>query len=163
MGLVWPHAFDLALLKRREYVLSAPTVAQLAKRIGIDAVSLGATIERFNQFADQGEDPDFGRGTTPVDLAGGDFDHRPNPTLGTLRKAPFHAIKIYLGNIGETSGLRVDRKARVLDERMSPVNGLDACGMDMASLWSGIPMGPGANHAHNMTFAYIAARDLAEA
>lgn len=161
MGLVWPHAFNLASLKRRGYVLSAPTLEKLAGRIGVDIATLGATIERFNQFADRGEDPDFNRGATPLDLAGGDFGHTPNASLGPLRKAPFHAIEIHLGNIGETSGLRVDGLARVLDREFAPIAGLYACGMDMASLWSGVPMGPGSNHAHNMTFAYIAARDIA--
>ncbi len=162
MGLVWPHAFNLSVLKRRGYVLSAPTLEELAERIGVDAMTLGSTVERFNRFAERGEDADFNRGATPLDLAGGDFEHTPNASLGSLRKAPFHAIKIDLGNIGETSGLRVDNKARVLDSQLAPIIGLYACGMDMASLWSGVPMGPGSNHAHNMTFAYIAARDLAE-
>jgi succinate dehydrogenase/fumarate reductase flavoprotein subunit len=162
IGLVWPHAFNLASLKRRGYVVSAPTLEKLAQRIGVDAATLGATVERFNRFADRGEDPDFGRGASPLDLAGGDLEHTPNASLGPLRKAPFHAVKVHLGNIGETSGLRVDAKARVLDRQRAPIKGLYACGMDMASLWSGVPMGPGSNHAHNMTFAYIAARDLAE-
>lgn len=161
MGLIWPHAFNLASLKRRGYVVSAPTLEKLARQIGIDAAAFGATVERFNQFAERGEDPDFCRGATPLDLAGGDFGHKPNAALGPLRKAPFHAVEITLGNIGETSGLRVDDRARVLDQQLAPIVGLYACGMDMASLWAGIPMGPGSNHAHNMTFAYIAARDLA--
>ncbi len=161
LGLVWPHAFNLGALQRRGYVVSAPSIAELAERIGVDAPTLASTIERFNQFADQGHDPDFQRGESPVDLAGGDYEHKPNGCLGALRTAPFHAVKVNLGNVGATSGLRVDGKARVLDGALAPIPGLYACGMDMASLWSGIPMGPGANHSHNMTFAYIAARDLA--
>lgn len=161
MGLIWPHAFNLASLKRRGYVVSAPTIAELARLIGAEPATLAATVDRFNQFADQGVDPDFHRGASPLDLAGGDFDHSPNGCLGALRTGPFHAVNVKLGNVGATSGLKVDGKARVLNQHGEPIPGLYACGMDMASLWSGIPMGPGANHSHNMTFAYIAARDVA--
>jgi len=40
-----------------------------------------ATIARFNEFARQGEDPDFGRGRNAYNKHQGDADHRPNPCL----------------------------------------------------------------------------------
>lgn len=163
VGLVWPHLLNLRRLQKLGYVRSASSLLDLAHRIGIAPVKLEQTIARFNQFARNGEDADFGRGGTEVDRAAGDPTHLPNPCLGSLDIGPFHAVEILLGDLGSAAGLAVNDRACVLDTEGEVIPGLYACGTEMTSIWAGRAMGPGANHAHNMTFAYIAAQDLASA
>src|SRR6202007_1963626 len=97
------------------YVISAPTLQELAGRIGAPAAALTATIERVNAQAAAGVDDDFGRGRGRADHFRGDAPHGPNPCLGPVRKAPFYAVQIHPGDSTTTVGLRVDKRARVLD------------------------------------------------
>ena len=61
-----------------EWVMRADTLAGLAAQIGIDPAALTATVARFNTHADEGHDPDFGRGTSAYDhFYGGPQSHRP--------------------------------------------------------------------------------------
>lgn len=161
LGLVRPGGFGLRQMTRAGYIISAPTIEALAERIGADPTGLAATVQRFNQHAAQGYDPDFDRGSSPADFAMGDRRHAPNPCLGPIRRAPFHAVQIFPGDSTTTVGLRVDASARVLGENDQPIPGLQAIGLDMNSLWRGRAPANGANNTLGMTFGYIAARALA--
>ena len=71
-------------------------------------------------------------------------------------------MKLIPGDIGTFLGLRVDGRARVLDDQRMPISGLYAAGNDMTSMmgptWgAGITIGPA------LTFGYIAARHAASA
>src|SRR5699024_2871051 len=46
-----------------DWVAQAETIGELAGKIDIDPNQLEATIERYNKFAVDGEDPDFDRGS----------------------------------------------------------------------------------------------------
>jgi len=73
--------------------VKADTIAELARRVGIDAACLATTIANFNVHAEQGVDPEFGRGTHPWSAwISGDPYHQPNPNLGPLLKPPFWAV-----------------------------------------------------------------------
>ena len=50
----------------------ADTLAGLAEQVGINPDALQATVDRFNRFAVDGVDTDFGRGETGWDKAWGD-------------------------------------------------------------------------------------------
>ena len=161
LGLVRPGGFGLKKMVAAGYVISALSLEALALRIGVDAAGLRQTVERFNGHARQGVDPDFGRGSDPADFAMGDRRHTPNPCLGEITRAPFHAVKIYPGDSTTTLGLRVDRHARVLDASDQAIEGLYATGLDMNSLWRGRAPANGANNTLGLTFGYIAACALA--
>ena len=47
---------------------SAPTLRELAEKVGIDADQLERTVAEFDRHAAKGEDPEFGRGRSPIDL-----------------------------------------------------------------------------------------------
>ncbi|MEY2892393.1 MAG: hypothetical protein RJA98_2301 [Pseudomonadota bacterium] len=161
LGLVRPGGFGLKRLIHAGYILTAPTLAGLAARIGADAAALQHTVARFNAHAAAGSDPDFGRGRDPADAAMGDRQHQPNPCLGPIEHGPFYAVQIFPGDSTTTLGLRVDASARVLDERDQPIPGLYAAGTDMNSLWRGRAPGNGANNTLGLTFGYIAGCALA--
>lgn len=145
-----------------EWLTSAPTLEELAAAIGVDARGLVATVQRFNRFAVEGADPDFHRGESVYDHFYGDPEHRPNPNLGTIERAPFYAIQVHPGAIGTKGGARTDEHARILRVDGSVIDGLYAAGNVMAGVTgSGYP-GAGATIGAAMTFGYLAGRHAAQ-
>ncbi|MDE2597359.1 MAG: FAD-dependent oxidoreductase [Sphingomonadales bacterium] len=138
----------------------APTIAELAGEIGADPAMLAATIERFNQHAAVGEDPEFHRGEAAYDKMYGDYRHQPNPCLRPLTEAPFYAMPIYPGDIGTNGGLITNGRAQVLSEVGKPIPGLYAIGNSAASAMGESYPGAGVTIGPALTFGYIVARDL---
>ncbi|MDI6097417.1 FAD-dependent oxidoreductase [Actinoplanes sp. NEAU-A12] len=139
----------------------ADTLDGLAGRIGVPAGSLRETVERFNGFAVNGRDEDFGRGDSAYDRYYGDPRQHPNPCLGPLRKPPFHAFALIPGDLGTKGGLRTDERARVLRPDGTAIPGLYAAGNASASVMGRGYAGAGATLGPAMTFGYLAALDLA--
>lgn len=163
LGAVLPGGLRLGRLRKSGYIIEAPTIRALAARIGCDPDGLERTVARNNEFAITGVDADFGKGGNAFDRSIGDFTHQPNPCLGPIATAPFYAVKINPGDATTTLGLRVDGRARVLNQDAEPVPGLYACGLDMNSLWRGVPPANGANNTLSLTFGFLAGRELAGA
>ncbi len=151
---VWPYL-------RSGYLKRGRTLDDLARECGIDATGLKRTIGQFNRHARNGEDPEFGRGSTPFNRGSGDPDHTPNPSLAPIRKPPFYAIKVLPGSFGTFAGLRTDARARVLNSADDPVPGLYAVGCDQASVMGGHYPSGGINIGPALTFGYIAGRHCA--
>lgn len=110
-----------------EWLPRADDLAGLAARIGVPADALVATVERFNELADRGEDVDFGRGAGTYDRYIGDA-RAPHPTLGALRTPPFYAVRVHPGTLGTKGGPRTDADGRVLHVDGGVVPGLYAAG-----------------------------------
>lgn len=145
-----------------KYLHKADTLAELAAKCGIDGTQLQQTVNRFNQHARQGHDPDFERGSTPFNRYGGDASTSfPNPSLAPLEQAPFYAVKIQVGSFGTFAGIAVDEKARVLSADGTAIAGLYAVGNDQKSVFSGNYPSGGINIGPALTFGYIAGCDLA--
>ena len=151
---VWPYL-------RSGYLRRGRTLDELARKCGIDPTGLKRTVGQFNRHARNGEDPEFGRGSTAFNRGSGDPDHQPNPSLAPLTKPPFYAIKVLPGSFGTFAGLRTDAHARVLDAAGDPVPGLYAVGCDQASVMGGHYPSGGINIGPALTFGYIAARHCA--
>lgn len=113
-----------------DHFASADNLRDLAVELGIDPDGLDATVDRFNEHARRGEDPDFGRGSLAfVRRRYGDPDHLPNANLGPLEKPPFHAVPLRLLGTGMcTFGLANDSDGRVLRRDGSAVPGLFVTG-----------------------------------
>lgn len=135
------------------------TIAELAEAMKVDPARLAATLERFNAHAAKGEDPDFHRGEAAYDKMYGDHSVTPNPSLKPIEKGPFYAMPIYPGDIGTNGGLRTDERARVIDEKGSPIRGLYAIGNNAASAMGESYPGAGVTIGPALTFGYLAARD----
>ena len=142
------------------YFTKADTLADLADKIGINASGLLETVEKFNQFAEQGIDRDFQRGHSAYDRYYGDPSVEPNPCLAPIKKPPYYSVKIYPGDIGTKGGLVTDEKARVVKEDGNIIPGLYAVGNTSASVMGNSYPGPGGTIGPAMTFGYIAAKDM---
>ncbi|CAN7615293.1 FAD-binding protein [Phenylobacterium sp. LjRoot219] len=142
----------------------ANSIAELASEIGVHAPGLQATIEAFNRLSDRGEDPEFGRGTSPWGAwMCGDRYHTPNPNLGPLVKAPFYAVELkrLASSAIASTGLMGDAHCRVMGWDGAPIAGLYVAGNSMARLDNGALMQSGMSNARGMTHGYLAGRHAA--
>lgn len=147
-----------------ELVVQADTPRELAEKLGIDPDGLERTLERFNEHARRGEDPDYGKGSRPwsVRLTG---DHSyPNPCVGPVERPPFYGVRLVPVSVGINShGLRTDEHARVLHVRGRPIPGLYAVGNSAALLDLGGGYQSGTSNMRAITWGWIAGRHAAGA
>jgi fumarate reductase flavoprotein subunit len=94
------------------YTYTGETYAELAEAIGVDADALEATMNTWNSYVENQEDPDFGRTSFA------------NP----LDTAPYYAIKVTAGIHHTMGGLTINEKTQVLDTDGNVIDGLYAAG-----------------------------------
>lgn len=148
------------------WVKKADTLEELAAQLEIDPATFVATVERFNEYAAQGLDPDFKRGVSAFDqLTGGDRTRTDiaNPCLAPLTEAPFYAATIWPGSLGTCGGLQINGKAQVLNVWGDVIPGLYAVGNASGSVMGAGYPGGGGTVGAGMTFAYLAAEDMTNA
>lgn len=141
-------------------VVTADTLAGLAARIEVPPAALAATVERWNESAAGGVDPDFGRGELAFDRFFGDPESTPNPCVGPLRRAPYWAWKVVPADLGTKGGLDCDARARVKRADGSVIGGLYAAGNTMASWTNHCYPGPGSPIGSGVVFSALAVRDM---
>lgn len=96
----------------RGRVFKADTLEELADMLGIDGVALVETVNTFNSYVDQKNDPDYGR--ILWDLK--------------IEKAPFYGVKRSPSVHHTMGGLKINAYAQVLNTEDTIIPGLFACG-----------------------------------
>ncbi|MDN5746213.1 MAG: FAD-binding protein, partial [Nocardioidaceae bacterium] len=142
-------------------VTRADTLDALAEQLELPA--LNATVDRFNGFARNGIDEDFGRGESAYDKYYSDPRVKPNCSLAPIAKGPFYAVKIVPGDLGTKGGLLTDEHARVLLEGGTVLPGLYAAGNVSSAVMGHTYPGPGGTIGPALVFGYLAAQDIANA
>jgi succinate dehydrogenase/fumarate reductase flavoprotein subunit len=163
LGMAKPLPMPLFPFLLSGYLKRGRTLEELAQKCGIDPEGLRETVERFNDNARLGLDPDFERGETEFNRYGGDPKVEPNPSLAPIEKAPFYAVKVVPGSFGTFAGLAADGRSRVLDASGEPIPGLFVAGNDQANVMGGFYPAGGINLGPALTFGYIAGRELSGA
>jgi 3-oxosteroid 1-dehydrogenase len=143
-------------------VARADTLRGLAGELGIDADGLEATVARFNRFAEEGVDHDFGRGTYPwAAMMTGDRT-RPNPNLGPLDKPPYYGLRLRVASVGvNAAGLRTNASAQVMHVRGRPIPGLYAAGNSAAPLDTGAGYQSGLANLRGIVGGYLSGKHAA--
>lgn len=91
---------------------SAPTIEELADKIGVNKENLVETVNRYVDFVKNGKDEDFGR-----------------PMLNlTFDEPPYYACKLTCHVQGTFGGIRTDTSGRVLNTENDVIPGLYAAG-----------------------------------
>ena len=126
----------------------ADTLDELAKAMEFDAeqtATFKATVERYNQMADAGEDTDFGK---------------PAYRLSDVKTAPFYAARIAGALLVTIHGVITDVNSQPLNETGKPIEGLYVCGNDQGGFYPhNYPSNfTGINAGRTATFARIAAK-----
>jgi len=160
MGPVYPWPMPYRHYVRNGFLKCGSTMRELAHEAGINADQLEQTVAQYNLHAREGHDPEFHRGTHAFDIANGDPEHRPNPCVGPLDKAPYYAMRVFAGCVGTFPGLQTNGKGEVLDEAGKPIPGLYAGGNDMLSITGGDYISGGCTVGPGLTFGYIVGKQV---
>jgi hypothetical protein len=161
-GVIPPiKATNVSMVETEKYVdaglwHTADTLEELAGKIGVPAEQLAATVKQFNEYADAGSDPDFGRGDEAYDRA---FSGGACPMV-RIDKAPFHAARFGISDLGTKGGLRTDITGQVLDTAGNPIAGLYAAGNTMAAPSGYAYPGGGNPIGTSMVFSHLAVLDM---
>jgi 3-oxosteroid 1-dehydrogenase len=143
-------------------IKKADTLPALAAEIGVPADNLVATVSQFNGYAESGVDADFHRGESAYDQYYSDPRVKPNPSLHSIDRGPFYAVKIVPGDLGTKGGLVTDEAARVLRPDGSAIEGLYAAGNCSSAVMGHTYAGPGATIGPALVFGYLAAEAISQ-
>lgn len=143
------------------YLVKADSLAELAEKIEVPQENLRSTVQTFNAGAETGEDHEFGRGSTAYNHFRGDPEHKPNPNLAPLDKAPYYAAKVQMGDLGSFAGLQTDEHSGVVREDGSTIPGLYSVGASAVSVFGGGYPGYGSHIGPALVFGYRMGRDIA--
>ncbi len=146
-----------------QWVLRAPTLEGIARRLGVAPDALIATVDRWNGMVAEGRDDDFQRGEAAHDIWWGDPARRGSAaaTLGPLDRGLFFAVEIKSGALGTKGGPQTDVTGAVLDVDDQVIPGLYAAGNVMASAMGMTYGGPGGTIGPAMVFGFLAGRHAA--
>lgn len=95
------------------FVISAPTVGELAVKLNMEHTTLEETLARYNQFVVDQKDEDFGRTTA--------LRH-------PLNQGPFYAIRVAPGVHHTMGGVTINTDTAVLDSNKQVIRGAWAAG-----------------------------------
>ncbi len=112
---------EALILNNSKLVKRADTVQQLARLAGLPPEKLAATIDRYNQLVQQGQDDDFGR----FGSGRPEFSNKASPKIS---HPPFYAMQTFPLTRKSMGGVAIDRACRVLDKKKQPIGGLYAVG-----------------------------------
>lgn len=128
----------------------ADSIEGLAESIGCDVEVLEATVERYNDLCEAGEDVDYYK--KPVFLT-------------PVQEGPFYALKVGPALLAVTGGLRTNIDFQCLDEDDQPIEGLYALGNCMGDITAvDYPINVAGNsHGRCISYGYMLGHDLAEA
>lgn len=149
------------------HVKKFDTLEELADGMGIDKENLMATIERFNENAAQGIDPDYNRGVnswdryTNSDIQRFQNGEIPNPCLAPVETGPFYVVEVYPGMMQTKGGIKINGNAQVINNNGEIIPRLYAGSNCIANpLGRGYGWG-GATAANGFVVGYIAANHIA--
>ena len=144
-----------------KFLRTGKTIEELAKACNIPPENLKATTDKFNGFARNGKDEEFGRGDSAYDRFLGDYTHGPNDTLGTVEEGPFYAVQIVPGDVGTYGGVVCNSNAQVLKPDRTVIEGLYATGTTTAGVMGRAYPGAGCSIGPSFTWGFVAAKHAA--
>jgi 3-oxosteroid 1-dehydrogenase len=123
------------------------------------AAQLHETVQRFNKFAENGLDEDFGRGTAPGE--------RGYSVLGLTRgknrtmypfadTGPYYAVLLGASGFDTNGGPSINEKAQIIDQHERPIPGLYGAGNCIGSPGHGAYWSGGATLGNAIVWAYNA-------
>ncbi len=135
-----------------DWMPSADDFRTLAEKMGVDPSRFEATMQRFNDYAAKGEDPDFGRTEVGIMAPG-----RVRP----LDRGPYYAVQIFPGTLGTNGGPRIDEHGRVRRAGGGVIPGLYAAGNTAANTFAWAYPSGGGTIGNGVVFGYLAGRHAA--
>ncbi len=130
-------------------VFRADTLEELPEKLGLDKNAFMATVERYNELCDAGDDRDYGKAAED---------------MVKIENGPFYLCQFHYALLITLGGVLTDRNFRVMTADKQPIPGLYAAGATGAALWRNvytINVSGGCN-ANNINSGRVAANHAAE-
>lgn len=128
-------------------VMKADTLEELAEKMGLPVETFVATVNRYNELADKGDDEDF---------------YKEAYRMISLKTAPFYAFRNSSFALSTLDGIRIDTHAHPIDEDCEPFEGIyvlgDCSGSFFAHSYPNLVTGYA--HGRTMTFARRIAAEM---
>ena len=147
------HSMPEMVKKLARYVdegryVKADTLEELAEGLGIPADALVATVARYNELCEQGEDVDFGKNSEQ---------------LTTVVQPPFYGCRAAGMLLCTLDGIRIDTSMRALDDNCEPIPGLYPVGNDSGGYFANgyFNFVTGCAGGRTVTFARLAVKNIA--
>ncbi|MDY7080377.1 MAG: FAD-binding protein [Chloroflexota bacterium] len=149
-GMEW--SADNSVEIEKGYILKADSLKELGEKImaqeanegKMDPATLEETLARYNEYCDQGNDPDF---------------NRPGVSLQAINTPPFYAIETWGTSVNTQGGPRRDEQGRIIDVFGKPIPRLYSAG-ELGSIWASLYQGSG-NVGECFAFGRISGRNAA--
>ncbi|MCF0254345.1 MAG: FAD-binding protein [Duodenibacillus sp.] len=139
-------------------IVSAPTIEELAQKIGVPAENLAATLKTWNEdIGVAKKDKQFGR---PLEKKGKvAFEGREAPLISAPFDAqgPYYAAKLWPSLLNTQGGPRRNGLGQVLNPFKQPIPRLYSAG-ELGSMWGHIYQGA-CNNSESCVFGRIAGRE----
>ena len=103
------------------HLQQADTIEELATKLNIPSETLAATVTRYNELADAGEDTDFFKDAY---------------RLLALKAPPYYGIRLTGMILSTMDGIRIDTQMRPLDKEREPFEGLHVIGDSSGSYFA---------------------------
>ncbi|MGN1149848.1 MAG: FAD-binding protein [Sutterella sp.] len=139
-------------------IVSAPTIEELAKKIGVPAENLAATLKKWNTDIAAGADKEFGR---PLKKKGKvTMEGREAPLISApFDDGPYYAAKLWPTLLNTQGGPRRNQFGQVLNPFKEPIPRLYSAG-ELGSMWGHIYQGA-CNNSEACVIGRIAGRTAA--
>ncbi len=106
------HGPELEYLYKNDLLVKADTIKEAADFFGIDAVELQKTVDKYNSYVADGNDPEFNKRSLP----------------STVEVGPFYILKATPAVHHTMGGIKINTNAQVLDTEGNVIEGLYAAG-----------------------------------
>lgn len=127
------------------WIVKADTLDELAEKLGMEAETLKATVEKYNGFCATGEDLQYGR---------------PAEKLVAVAEGPFYALELGPTMLNTQGGPKRNEQAQILDVNGDPIPHLYSAG-EMGALFADMYNG-GGNLGECVAFGRIAGTNAAQ-
>lgn len=103
------------------FVLKADTLEDLAAQMEVPAETFVSTVETYNTYCANGEDPDFGKAAE---------------SLIAFGEGPYYAVKMVGGMLTTIGGVKINEKMEVISEDGDVIPGLYCIGADAGGFYA---------------------------
>lgn len=103
-------------------LIKCDTIDELAKQMNVPEDAFKATVDRYNEIADSGEDTDHGKAPW---------------RLSKLDEPPYYAAKMSGWALATLGGVHVDYDFKAVDKEGRPIEGLYMSGLDVGGFFNG--------------------------
>ena len=147
---LYKDALAKAIDEGNDRIFTADTIEGLAEAAGLDAETLKATVDRYNELVGKGADDDF---------------QKDPQYLTAIKEGPFYAFECNDGFFTTIGGVQINEEIQAVDDNGDVIEGLYVAGCDTGALCGDIydfTSAPGEQSSWALTSGRLVAKHVAD-